>query len=420
VTGLTLPTSDGRTAVVARASEGEWRLESPVAYPADAAAVSRALRVLEKLESSSTIEPKPADLEAFGLGAERKTVELRAGAVAPRSVFLGANTPVDGGRYVELASDPKRIFTVPAASLADLEPTLVALRDKRLLRLPTKSISELTVRSGSALVARAVKTDAGWSLVEPEAAPADAEKITRLLDDLALARASGFEDQAKPRASYGLATPAREINVRAGESEERLAIASADGKTWLERGGDPVVLEVNELVLSNVPAKFFDYRAKRVLTLDVASVHALEIAFPRSGQSQRLKRDGEVWKSEQPGVVLKPVVVEDLLFAIAALDATSLIEASSERAAIGLEPPLASIRAYDEKGALLGEVSFGDPHPETGLPAFSSQSPSVWRVSNDIGREVPLSPEAFTNLLVQSPPAPAPLPSADPKAPATP
>jgi len=415
VTSLSLDTSDAGAAVLVRAGENDWKLEAPVAYPADADAVDRVLRALEKLESTATIAEKPADLAPFGLASDgsaksRKTVELRAGETPPQTLFLGGNTPVGGDRYVELASDPTRLYTVSAGSLSDLTPTLLELRDKRLLRMPASAADELTVRAGGELVVRATKADSGWMLVEPESAPADPEKIRRVLDDLALGRASAFEDAPKPLEKYGLAKPEIELTMRAKDAEERLALARADGRTWLSRAGDPVILEVNERALANVPRAFFDYRAKRVLTLDVAQVRTLELAFPREGKTQRLKRDGETWTSEEAGVELQSQKVEDLVYALSAVDATGLEAVSLERAQIGLDPALAIVRAFDEKGALLGEVRFGDPHPERGLPALSSQSPLVWRVTNDIGRDVPLSPEAFTNLLAKpaAPATPAP------------
>jgi len=418
-TALELVTSDGVNAVLVRADAGSdkatWNLRAPVAYPADGDAVERALRALEKLASTATIDAHPEDLEPFGLGAARKRVAVQAGDGEPRTLYLGGNTPVGGGRYVELASDPKRLFVVSGGSLGGLTPSLVELRDKRLLRLAPDAVDELTVRAGGALVAHARRTEAGWALVEPENAPADAERIRRLLDDLALGRASAFEDEAKPPKHYGLESPEVEISARAGDAEERLELGTADSKTWLERAGDPVILEVSERVLTSVPREFFDYRAKRALSLDVEQVRALELSFPRGGGSHRLKREGEAWISEEAGLELQAQKVEELVYALEAVDATGLEEASLDRAQIGLEPALAIVRAFDEKGALLGEIRFGDPHPDRGLPALSSQSPLVWRVANDIGREVPLSPEAFTNLLVKS--APPPPPPAEPATP---
>ncbi len=408
-TGLELETSDGSTAVLERAdasaSTPGWRLKAPVDYPADVDAVDRALRALEKLASTATIEARPDDLEPFGLGATRKHVTVKSSDGEPRTLYLGGNTPVAGGRYVELAEDGKRLFVVSAGSLGGLTPGLVELRDKRLVRVPPREVEELAIRAGGALIVRAKKVDGEWALVEPEAAPADEEKIRRVLDDLALARASAFEDSPGPRASYGLESPSVEIEARAGTVEERLLLAEVESKHWLERVGDPVILAVNERVSTSIPREFFAYRAKRVLTLDVEQVHSLEIGFPREGQTHRLIREGEVWKAERDGLELKPLEVEDLLYALADLDATGLEGTSPDRTQIGLEPALAKIAAFDEKNALLGEIAFGDPHPERGLPALSSQSPLIWRVSNDIGRDVPLSPEAFSNLLLKSAPA---------------
>jgi hypothetical protein len=411
VTRLELDTSGGEHALLVR-DANRWRLEAPVAYPADTEAVDRALRALEKLESTETIEPTPADLAPFGLGEGRKSVEVHTTEI--QKLFLGGNTPVGGGRYVELEAEPKKLFIVAAGSLTGLTPTLLELRDRRVLRLGEGGANELTVNAGGALVVRAQRVGGDWQLIEPEAAPGDTEKIKRVIDDLSLARASGFIDAPQSLDKYGLASPLFEVSTLGPGFLERVSFGKADGKTYAKRADDPVVLEVNERVVTSVPVTFFDYRAKRVLTLDAEAVRGLELLFPRENRSHRLKREGQVWTAEEPGIELKPVPVEDALYALASLQASGLEESSPDRAKLGLDPALATLRAFDEKGALLGEVSFGDPHPDKGLPALSSQSPLVWRVSNDIGRSVPLSPEAFTNLLVKSastPPAePAPEP----------
>jgi hypothetical protein len=407
VTALELDTRDGPRARLVRAGADEWKLEAPIANPADAATVDSALQGLEKLSSTAVIAERPADLEPFGLGASKKTITATSGSAA-QSVSLGGPTPVGGGRYVELASDPKRLFVVSAASLSALEPGLLELRDRRLLRIGTGSADELVVRASGALVARAKKTEGGWELVEPEKAPADAERVRRVLDDLALARASAFEDAPGEPAKYGLAPPAFEVEVRAAGAEEKLAIGEVDGKTWVQRAGDRVLLEANERVRTSVPTTWFDLRAKRVLTLLADDVHAVEIAFPRTNESHRVTRDGEGWKAEEAGVELKPLVAEDLVYALADLDATGLEQASLDRKQIGLEPAAATFRAFDAKGALLGEVSIGDPDATKGLPALSSQNPTVWRIPNDFGRQAPLSPEAWKNLFVKSPEPAAP------------
>lgn len=412
VTKLEVSLADGTLARLVRAGTS-WQLELPVVYPADPESVERLLHSLQKVQATATISPAPAELAQFGLGESRRTVRLFAGDAPPKEVFLGAPTPIGGGRYLALPTDPNKLYVVDSAEVSGALPTLVDLRDKRLLRLPTDAADELTVRADGALVAHAKKTEAGWQLVEPEAAPADAEKLRRVLEDVGFARATGFADTETEAQKASFQKPELQLDVHSPAGEERVAFAKADGKTWLSRAGDAVLLEVNPAVSTGVPTKTFDYRQKRVLTLASDQVHALELSFPRTGETHRFELDasGSEWKSTEAGVELKPLKVEDLVLAVASLDATGLEPAGADRKKLGLDPPMATVRALDAKGAELGVLSLGDASPREGLPALSSQNSEVWRVSNDLGGQVPLSPEAYRNLFVKSAaPAPAPPP----------
>ena len=417
VTALELTLADGKSARVAREGASGWKLESPVAYPADAETVERALHALAKVQSTATISPAPADLGPFGLGDAGKKVRVFTGPGDPQELAVGGPTPVGGGKYLSLASDPSRVFAVGAGDLYGLTPTLVELRDKRLLRAAAGGADELTVRVHGALIAHAKRSDAGWQLLEPEAAPGDAEKIRRTLEELGLARATEFADSPGKLEAYGLAQPELELWVHTAAGEERLSLGRGDDKTWLRRDDDPVLLAVNPAVVTAVPAHTFDYRAKRVLTLASDKVRALELAYPRTGESHRFALQASDWKPVEPGLEVRPLKIEDLFFAIASLDATGIEVPSADRKALGLEPPLVKLVAFDEKGAELGALSLGDASVDKGIPAVSSQNGDLWRVSNDLGQEVPLTPEAFKNQFQKpvaaaaQPPPPAPPPS---------
>ena len=411
VTAIEFVSPDGVTARVARAGDTGWKLESPVAYPADPDAVERALKVLTKIQSTSSISPMPSDLGPFGLGAAGHKVRVFAGDGAPQELTVGRPAPVGGVRYLSLGSDSGRIFTVTAGDVFGLMPSVSDLRDKRLLHMATGAADELTVRAKGALVAHAKRGDAGWQLVEPEAVPADAEKIRRTLDELALARAKDFSDAPDQATKDAIAKPELELVLHAPDGDETLTFGHAAGKVWLARSGDPVLLEVNPAALTAIPAKTFDYRAKRVFTLQADQVHAAELSYPRTGATHRFELTDKEWKSTEPGVELQPLKVEDMLFAVASLDATGLEPADADRSALGLLPPVVTIRALDDKGQELGVLSLGNASPDKGIPAVSSQNVETWRISNDVGSQVPLSPEAFTNLFVKKPgdsPATAP------------
>jgi hypothetical protein len=398
---LTLP--DQATARVIRVDANHWQLESPVAYPADEETLERALHALSKLSSTGAIDPAPADLEPFGLGPSRRAVRVFSGAGAPQELFVGGATPVGGGKYVQLASDSKKLYTVAATDLSGLTPGLLELRDKRVLRADASAADDVTLRAAGKLLVHAKKSGADWQLLEPETAPADGERLRRALDELAMARASDFSDAAAKPSDYGFDAPEVELTLHTPAGEERLALARANGKSWARRGDDPVLLQVNERVLTSVPRTFFDYRAKRVLTLSAQAVKALELVFPRTNVTHRFELENDDWKPVEANLELRPLKLEDLLYAISALDASALEPANADRKALGLDTPVVTLRALDEKNAVVGELSLGDASPDRGIPAISSQTSEVWRLSNNLGREVPLSPEAFANTFVKKP-----------------
>lgn len=411
VTALELALADGKSARLVRAGASDWRLESPVAYPADPETVERALHALSKIQSTATISPAPADLAQFGLGDAGHKLRVWTGEGEPKELVVGGVTPVGGGKYLSLGSDPARVFTVDSGDLYGLVPTLIELRDKRLLRAATGSVDELTVRVRGELVAHAKRSDTGWQIVEPEAAPGDGDKIQRTLDELALARATDFADSPGKLETYGLAKPEIELWLHTPDREERLALGRAADKTWLRRGEEPVLLAVNPAVLTAVPAHAFDYRAKAVLRLESDKVHALELSYPRTGETHRFELADGDWKPAEVGLLVRPLKVEDLLFAIAALDATGIEAPNADRKALGLEPPLVKLVVLDAKGAELGVLSLGDASVDKGIPAATSHNTELWRVSNDLGSQVPLTPEAFKNAFVKPPSAPAPAPA---------
>ncbi len=415
VTALEVTLADGKSARVVRAGASDWRLESPVAYPADAETVERALHALSKVQSTATISPAPVDLAPFGLGAAGHALRVFTGPGEPKELVVGGPTPIGGGKYLSLGSDPSRVFAVEGGDLYGLSPTLVELRDKRLLHTAAGSADELTVRVRGDLIARAKRSDAGWQLVEPEAAPGDGEKIRRTLEELSLARATDFADSPGKLEAYGLAKPELELWIHAPDGEERLALGRADGKTWLRRNEDPVLLAVNPAVIIAVPAHAFDYRGKRVLTLESDKVRTLELGYPRTGETYRFELKGSDWKPVESGLEVRPLKIEDLFFAIASLDATGVEAPSADRKALGLDPPLVKLAAFDEKGTELGVLSLGDASVDKGIPAASSQHTELWRVSNDLGGQVPLTPEAFKNQFQKAagaPPTPAAVPPA--------
>jgi hypothetical protein len=177
------------------------------------------------------------------------------------------------------------------------------------------------------------------------------------------------------------------------------------------------VLEIPDRIIDGVPRDVFEYRHKRVLTLDGDKLASLELEFPREKATQRFEREGQTWKAQDPSLDVDTIEVADLVFALESLDAKGLEEGAVDLPRLGLEPPRVRVVARDASGAELGWLELGDPDPERGLAARSSGGPEVWRVENKLGEDVPLGLEAFRNKFTRKPAEPAP-PAAESPAPA--
>jgi hypothetical protein len=397
-TRLELETSDGATAQLAR-GEGEgagWSLVAPVAYPVDASTVDRALDALEKLAFESEIQPVPADLAPFGLGDPARRVALSVGEGEPVVIQLGGHTPVGSARYLTLSTHPGRIYTAPYASTAALEPSLLDLRDKRIADLDPARVRTLSVRTDGQVVELARDDEGAWRVTTPLSDRADSERVDRLLEDLQLARASGFVDQPAALKDYGLDPPEVELHAGWDGGGAQVQLGRAGDKYYARAGEGGPVFEVRERLLTGVPREVFEYRYKQVLALDESLVRQLVLSFPRESETWRLRRQENQWLDEDPGLEVDALKVSDLVYALESLEATGAEEGQVDRGRLGLEPPRVRVSALAEDGRELGWLELGDPHPARGLPARASAAPErIWRVEVSLGEEVPLSPDAL-------------------------
>ncbi len=408
ITALELPLEGGGSAKLVAAGEGDsrtWSLETPLVFPADARFVSNLLSTLTRLESETVIEDAPEDLAPFGLGEGRRTVRVWTAEDEPTVLYLGGKVSVSYQLYLAREGESRRIYTVSRGQAASLEPRLGDLRDKRLVRFDVDDVKSLQVREYGSLVARVERSEAedgDWRVVEPSEDRGDAERIRRALQDLTLARATDFIDQPGALAEYGLDAPELELSIETASGTQQLQISRVQDKGFVRVNDGEVIYQTSDRVLMNVPRSLFAYRYKQVLKLDADSVQRIELDFPREQASYAFVRENESWVSADAEAPVKSLSVEDVLYAIEDLSATGIEESAPDLAALGLDPPRVRVRALSAAGTELGGLELGDPREED-LAARSSASDRLWRVSNNVGIDVPLSVEAFERNFLQPP-----------------
>jgi len=198
----------------------DWRMERPVAFPADATKAQALWYDLQSAEAESFASEKPgaAELGAFGLTppALILTVEPKEGAPPVRVMFGRGEEP--GARFAR-RSDASVVMKVKQELVDKLEAAaerIDEMRDSRVAPIDRFRISGIVVRRPGA-TATLVKDDASkWHWGGAEGAEMQSEEINALFDALESSRATGYLDAAPPDAA---GDPPLALILREGAAE---------------------------------------------------------------------------------------------------------------------------------------------------------------------------------------------------------
>lgn len=126
-----------------------------------------------------------------------------------------------------------------------------------------------------------------------------------------------------------------------------------------------------------------------VLKFDDAHVTALQVRDVKNNQTTRVVRSGDVWKMEQPaqGDAFTPRV-ERILFDLAALNAERKIQAPSDLAAYGLNPPSYQVQVTLQDGSTYTLV-LGNQNPDQNYwYAKKDSDAAVYLINASIGDDI--------------------------------
>jgi hypothetical protein len=425
-----------RARLVREAGSTEWRLESPRALRADSYAMQGILDALGQVEVELTIDDPPADRSEFGLGDAARTLEVATQSGDPIRISLGRDAPVGNLRYAEASTRPGVVLGVTRTTLGELTPDLEKLRDRRLIAIEPKDVTEVQVEVEAKpfIAARrsapapappqpdektpdvAVINEAGdWELTQPIAERADGDRVFRIVQDLNLGRADAFVDDPAKLSEYGLEKPEIRVRLlRASAEPLEVALGRSKDKAFARVDGQGPVIEIPARILDTIPRALFDYRYKRVFEVgQAADVQRIELEFARDATTHAFTRNGDKWDPEDKELKVQEFRVSDLLYELDRVDATALVEGTPDAKALGLEPPLVRVTAFAAEKKPIGWLALGETTAGKGTAARSSQSDRVWRVVADIGEKIPLGLAAFRSKWL----VPEPAPEATPPAP---
>ena len=366
---------------IQRKAEG-WQLVAPVIARADARVVHTLLRSVARAERGREIEANPTDDAPFGFAPPTARLRLHRGDETLADLEIGSGTPIGFQTYVRRPPDPAILLTAGTLRVGILKTT-DDFRDRTILEIAPGEVRGFTLapRAGRPTSLRFEAT--GWSLLEPEQAPASAARVRALLDAVRGMRAVEFVAERGPDAErrLGLSPPALHLHLQTADGPRGLRIG--DPLEIGKRTLIPVVVDGEEeifLVPSHMQARLFrdfeDLRERPIVEITAAPVGALRLQ-PQGRAPILVERSGEEWRLEPTGRGLDPGLVERLLDDVLTLTGNERFAERAPAIALPGIAPRLQIDLLTHSGESLGQLVFfrNNRSPEQFLVSLRSRGP---------------------------------------------
>lgn len=197
VTSLTIQNIGGRLQMTQ--TNGTWRLQSPVDYPAEETNIRALLENLAQLryqgEPASSSEEDQSDLDLYGLEPPAQSIILAGDDV---SLQLQVGDSESAVTFVQ-RSDSKRIYTVPSQTLKPLARDVDYWRNSKVFPHSISQINDFIFNGVGRMHLKRSEDGAAWQMVEPTpSARLDQDALSIFFQQLAELRVGSFDATAAP------------------------------------------------------------------------------------------------------------------------------------------------------------------------------------------------------------------------------
>jgi hypothetical protein len=277
-------------------------------------------------------------------------------------------------------------------------------KSEKLFDFDKAHAKELRLSRDGQVVARLVKAEKGWKLMQPVEADGDDTAVDSLLSSLSSLKQKKELEGEKDLKTYGLDRPKLEAVVKLEDGKEQgLQVGvdnSFDNTLYAKKVGDDTVRVIDSWAKSSFEKSPFDLREKRVAHLDDgAEVKRIEVTGVKAPYT--LEKDGTAWKVN--GGAADGSTADRVLSAMKGLRATAVAaEKAASLKVYGLDKPKASVKLSVGAGKdthtrelIIGQAKSGAVTLKT--YAKRDDSPVVYEVDKQILADVEKEPFDLQN-----------------------
>lgn len=401
------------------AREGEaWSLREPVVWPANPSAIDRIFRALLFLRKDirftmADVERNNQSLADYGLDTPALALTFERDGT-PTTIRIGAPTDV-GERFYLLGPSGEEIFVIDQEVVRSVALDLQDLRRNTLFGMDFFSVKEMTLQPGNGrnLQIRLAAVEDGWVFEAPIQTRASAPAVDARLQEILETRLLSLRPESQiPPTESGVLEPRLRVSLDDGGNRRTFLLGSPvpdrEDVAYGKMEGFPTIVTVPAepfLALGDAQTRlreksFFLFRLPAVTSVDISSPTRTVSLQKLENDSWRVKAEGEdldpVGYPADPGEISR--TFEELV-TLRALRFVSDAPSDSDLRTYGLDKPqrVVEVVGQETRRLLLGDL---DVESKT-VYAKVAEDPFVYAVPLDVVRNLPVSPLAYRDRLLE-------------------
>ena len=401
VTGFEVTLPD-QTLAAERADKG-WRMTRPAPLPADGELIGEFLDKLAAQKVKEFVADGPVAPASYGLDRPTRLTIFtgRDKERVGRTLLLGRVDDAKKGVYV-MRPGESSVLLVPDEVAKQVPKNVAVLRDKVVVSLDRDKVAKLELESPKGAVTAAREKDQ-WTLVAPQALPADQVEVGAVLAKLRDLRAQGFLSDDGSGIPRYLAKPQVRLTLTEQGGASTTVLLAPSTET---RGGAPVayaaiagkgpVVLVDAKALDELARSATDLRDRRVLG-DLVPRDVKRVRVRAGGQTTVLERKGDDdWRMVEPAKSgANANKVNDLLYALRGLRWKEIVAPAGQDAArFGVDAPTLEVALFKGDGGEIATVIVGKREGEIAYVRTKAQ-PAIYSVESRLLGPTPKVPDDF-------------------------
>ncbi|HZE88144.1 MAG TPA: DUF4340 domain-containing protein [Verrucomicrobiae bacterium] len=274
----------GAAVAFAKAGE-EWRIESPIAFPADRAKVSNLLFDASAIAAEG-FEAAGTTPEGAGLAHPETTLSLTDRDGKTIEIAFSAKDP--NGIVRAKRADLPEIFKVKGETVDKLSVVVADYRDVRIAPLDRYQLTEIRAATGGSPTALVKDGESVWHAGGISGPAASSKAVDDFLTALEAARAASFID-APAASGRDIGPPALTLKLKAKDvaAPVELKIGSlASAKVLVSSSAAPAIYELDRSLADNL------VKSASALGARPADAASAADAKPASGRAETPKPGG--------------------------------------------------------------------------------------------------------------------------------